>query len=196
MRHSPLPDRQRMKAWIGIIASLAIAGCAANALTYSEPLQGSRARVRFATHTDYVTVLRGYDDADCTVNENEWMRLRAGKQVSAQPKKLGMPLWIHDPGAANEVYVDATRAHTFLFSGAAAVGTMIYQCGVPLTFRFEPDKDYEVTFSQLGVNCSVTVYGIVADAGAYKRTRLKFFADQATPEQAGCLAQFKKMRWQ
>lgn len=184
-----------MKAWIGIIASLAIAGCAANALTYSEPLQGSRARVRFATHTDYVTVLRAYDDANCTVNENEWMRLRAGKQVNAQPKKLGMPLWIHDPGAANEVYVDATRAHTFLFSGAAAVGTMIYRCGVPLTYQFEPDKDYEVTFYQPWTSCTVAVDAIVADAGTHKRSRLKVFSDRVAPEQAGCLAQFKKMRW-
>jgi hypothetical protein len=185
-----------MKACIGIIASLAIAGCAATALTYSEPLQGSRARVRFATNTDYVTVLRAYDDANCTVNENEWMRLRAGNLVGGHPKKLGIPLWVHHDNAAKEVYVDASRTHTFLFSGAAAVGTKVYQCGVPLTFRFESDKDYEVSFSQLGVDCSVTVYGIVADAGTHKRSRLQFFGDRVAPEQAGCLAQFKKVRWQ
>lgn len=185
-----------MRKLLCICAAALVAGCAAPALTYKEPTDGSRARVRFAANTDHITVLRGYDDAGCTRNENEWMRLRKGNLASPAPKRLGMPLWDHHENAAKEVLVDASRSHTFLFIGSTSLGTTVYRCGVPLTFNFAADRDYEVSYTQMVQDCAVNVSEIRSGDGSPTKVLLKTFTNRITDETQGCLDQFRKMRWQ
>jgi hypothetical protein len=182
--------------WVAPLAILALTGCAAPALTYTEPTDGSRARVRFAANTDDITVLRGYDDSGCNRNEHEWMRLRKGSLISPAPKRLGMPLWEHHENAAKEVFVDASRSHTFLFVGSVSLGATVYRCGVPLTFDFAADRDYEVSYAQMLQNCIVNVSQIQSVNGAPTKALLKSFTNKVTDETRGCLEQFQKKRWQ
>ena len=69
---SPAPfaaQGESMNARLPVLAAvlLSLMGCAS--LSYQEPQQGSRARVRFVTTSTAPTVLRAYDDAGCTTNE-------------------------------------------------------------------------------------------------------------------------------
>jgi hypothetical protein len=178
------------------LLSLLVAGCAAPSLTYVEPTQGERSRVRFATGTSGLTTVRGYDDAGCRTNEKEWMKLIRGQNplIESTPRRLGMPGWYQHENAAKEVYVEASKAHTLMFIGSETSGTNVYRCGVPLTFKFEKDRDYEVSFHLAPPNCSVTVLQLSTSQPV--RTALQTFDNRISDETAVCLDQFKKMRWQ
>jgi hypothetical protein len=174
------------------LASFGFGGCAS--IVYVEPTQGDRARVRFATSTTAVTVLRSYDDRACSTNEQEWMRLRNGYLVSSSPKRLGIPLWAHHENAAKEVHVNATKPQTLMFFGSETVGTTIYSCGVPLTYKFEKNRDYEVDYVMKAPSCQATIYEISSKEGGGVRTALSTFTNRTSPETATCLDQFKKTR--
>jgi hypothetical protein len=178
------------------LLSLLAVGCAAPSLTYVEPTQGERARVRLATGTSGVTVVRGYDDSGCRTNEKAWMRLIRGQNplIESSPRKLGLPGWYHHENAAKEIYVEASREQTLMFIGTETSGNTLHRCGVPLTFRFEKDRDYEVSYHLGPPNCSVTVYQLNAKEPV--RTVLRTFDNRISDETAVCLDQFKKMRWQ
>lgn len=178
------------------LLSLLAAGCAAPSLTYVEPTQGERARVRLATGTSGVTVVRGYDDSGCRTNEKEWMRLIRGQVplIESAPRRLGLPGWYHHQNAAKEVYVDASRPQTLMFIGNETSGVTNHRCGVPLTVKFENGRDYEVSYHLGPPNCSVTVYQLNAKEPV--RTVLRTFDNRISDETAVCLDQFKKMRWQ
>jgi hypothetical protein len=177
------------------LLSLLAAGCAAPSLTYVEPTQGERARVRFATGTSGLTTVRGYDDSGCRTNEKEWMRLIRGNNpmIESSPRKLGLPGWYQHENAAKEIYIDASKPQTLMFIGNETSGTTAYRCGVPLTFKFEKDRDYEVSFHLAPPNCSVTVSHLSPSQPV--RTLARTFDNRISDETAVCLDQFKKMRW-
>lgn len=187
-----------LKTAYALLLVLAASGCAAPSLTYVEPLQGDRARVRFSTGTTGVTIVRSYDDSGCRTNEKEWMRLIQGDAplIESAPRRLGMPGWYQHKNAAKEVYVDASRPHTFLFVGNETSGTSIYRCGVPMTFQFEKNRDYELSFHLMSAQCKVTVFELNEKASGPVRTALKTFDNYISPETEMCLQQFKKQRWQ
>ena len=178
------------------LLSLLASGCAAPSLTYVEPTQGERARVRFSTGTSGLTVVRGYDDSGCRTNEKEWMRLIRGNAplIESSPRRLGLPGWYHHENAAKEIHVEASREQTLMFIGNETSGVTAHRCGVPLTFKFEKDRDYEVSFHLGPPSCSVTVSQLNAKEPV--RTYLRTFDNRITEETAVCLDQFKKMRWQ
>jgi hypothetical protein len=177
-----------MKSLCIVLAALSLAGCAT--LSYQEPTQGPRARVRFVTNTGAIAILRVYDDANCTQNEAEWMRLRVGNILGSTPKKLGMPLWDYHDNAAKEIYVQAGKPVHALFSGSEAN----YQCGVPFSFTFQDSNDYEVKYQLDGLACSVTVAQLVRKGDGWSASQLGKFYNVVTEANRGCLAQFKKTR--
>lgn len=182
------------------ICAIWLGGCASR--LYIEPTQGERAKVRFATDTTGISILRSYDDSTCNTNEQEWMRLRKGTLIASKPKRLGIPLWEHHDNAAQEVYVNADMPLTLMFVSSTessaykngSIVTTTSSCGVPFTYKFEKNSDYEVAFAMQGVSCNVTISEIVSRAQGPVRTQVKAFTNQISPEQAPCLDQFKKKR--
>lgn len=138
-----------------LLFSTSLIGC--QTLSYQEPVIGDRARVRFATNTNSISILYGYDDASCSTNEQEWMRLRTGVLVNSSPKLLNIPFNKHSKNAAKEVYVQAGKELHFLYSGesgGAVAVTAEYMylfalktCGNSFSYKFEKNKDYEVFFN-------------------------------------------------
>lgn len=181
-----------MKRIFLVLALLLSGGC--TSLSYTEPAEGPRARVRFATTTSAITVLRVYDDANCTQNETEWMRLRAGVLMNSSPKKLGLPLWNFHENAAKEVYVRANKDVHGMFFGSQSMGTTTYSCGVPFSYNFLDNSDYEVKFIWGPSRCLVSISQIT---GAGSDASLKLVAMQdnrVTDSNRGCMDQFKKQR--
>lgn len=179
-----------------IVMPLLLSGCAS--LSYQEPVQGPRARVRFATDTDSLVVLRAYDDMSCNQNETEWMRLRAGYLLNSNPKKLGMPLWKHHENAAKEVYVATNKEMYALFSGGEQLGNTIYSCGVPFSYKFSENTDYEVKFHWNPRNspgaCLTTISQIVQNGSDWDLKEVARFDNQTNDSNRGCLSQFKRAR--
>jgi hypothetical protein len=179
-----------------LLACLMISAC--STLSYKEPSAGERARVRFASQTEHVVVVRGYDDKACAANEQEWMRLRAGYLANSNSKRLGMPLWrFHDNGA-KEVYVDATRPFHGLIGSAdreiQAFTTIIHSCAVAVTFDFKPGVDYEVEYLWDRQTCSVNISQILNDTGKPTLKHLATIGNRVNGDNAQCLDAFKKRR--
>lgn len=181
-----------MKKILLVVTSLWITGCAS--MSYKEPLQGPRARVRFVTTSVSPTVLRAYDDINCTQNETEWMRLRAGYLLNSNPKKLGMPLWSYHENAAKEVYVDASKQMHGMFFGSEQIGTTLYSCGVPFSFTFSANNDYEVKYQWSPSQCLATISQIVPNGSDWSLKEVGKFDNRTNDLNRGCLAQFKKTR--
>ena len=183
-----------MNARLPLLATvlMSLMGCAS--LSYQEPQQGNRARVRFVTTSTAPTVLRAYDDEACSRNETEWMRLRSGPLINSSPKSLGMPLWNHHPNAAKEVYVDASKRMHGLFIGEEVAGLTVYRCGVPIAFDFSKDSDYEVKYHFATKQCYVTISQIVPNGSDWSSKQVARFDNRTTPATAACLEQFNKLR--
>jgi hypothetical protein len=179
---------------MGLVALWSLVGCAS--LSYQEPLQGPRARVRFVTTSTAPTVLRAYDDANCAQNESEWMRLREGPLVNSQPKKLGMPMWNHHENAAKEVYVDASRPMHGMFFGQEPVGIgLIHACAVPFSFSFAENRDYEVKYHFIPKQCHVTISSIAPNGDGWVYKTAAKFGNRATEMTQGCDPVFRRLRW-
>jgi hypothetical protein len=184
----------RKNAALSTIALLLLTAC--STLTYKEPLSGSRARVRFVTETKEISVVRTYDDASCSTNEEEMMRLRVGYLINSNPKRLGLPLWDFHENAAKEVYVDASRPKYYLFSGDSIdpQTNSIYSCAVAFAFPFEADKSYEVFLKWHPQNCRIVISELQGQGSAASRVQLKTITNQLTQETRDCYAQFAKTR--
>jgi hypothetical protein len=174
--------------------TLAIFTSACSTLLYQEPTTGSRARVRFVSDSEQISVLRTYEDKNCTTNESEWMRLANHALLNSHPKRLGMPLWNYHDNAAKEVYVEANKSIYALFTGGKRSGATNYSCGVPFWYSFEDGADYEVRFRWAAYGCRVTVAKI--DDGSTEPEFLEqaSFSNRVNEENKGCLAAFKKQR--
>ena len=120
---------------------------ACETLSYKEPLEGARAKVRFATTGKEATVLRAYTDENCEKNEQDWMRLRDGPMMNNRPKSLDLPLNNFSANAAKEVYVEAGKQINMLFVGVEAAGGRVYSCGTPFHYTFAENKIYEVKYN-------------------------------------------------
>jgi len=173
--------------------SLLLAGC--QTLSYQEPQSGPRARVRFATNATNIVVLQTYEDANCQVNEQEWMRLVARNLVNPNPKRLGIPRWrFHDNGA-KEVYVSAARTlHGMFTSGEEDKGVFrstSYRCGVVFSVTFKEGMDYEVEFLPGRTSCSVNISEIVDRGGTVTVSHVATFDNRVPAARSGCLEKFK-----
>lgn len=165
---------------------------ACSSIVYQEPMSGPRARVRFVTSFTGVALLRAYDDANCSSNEAEWMRLRNGKLFNSTPKRLGMPLWNYSENAAKEVYVDSTKQFNGLMQGSERGGEGIYSCGVPFFFTFLENADYEVFFHWSPKSCHITIAQLIDGTKGVEEKELKVFTNQITEINAGCMKAFKE----
>lgn len=185
-----------MKNTFLMFAVLCLTGCAT--LGYQEPMAGPRARVRFVTTSNEVTVLRAYDDANCTQNESEWMRLRVGVFLNSSPKTLGMPLWNYHKNSAKEVFVEANKQITAMFfsSETKVTGMMTtYQfCATPFSYSFSENNDYEVKFLWNPRQCQVTISEFVRNGESWSLSEVARFDNKVNESNRGCLEQFKKLR--
>jgi hypothetical protein len=172
------------------------AGC--TSLSYKEPTDGPRARVRFATNGTEGIVLRTYSEPGCGGEETEWMRLRDTTlpMLVAAPKSLGMPLAGGNPHASKEVYVVANKPVNGLFFGAGKAGNKIYSCGSPFAFTFREGVDYEVFFASIPQFCHTVIREIVRnDNGEPVRNQIAHFDNRAGALEARCMERFKQVRW-
>lgn len=143
-------------------------GCAT--LSYVEPTDGPRARVRFVGALSGVTVVTSYKSANC-VGESEMMRLKNGFLFRSSPKTLGIPLGEnYDKNRVKEVYVSANIPNYYIFSNGVIINNISLSCAVAVAIEFDDGKDYELKFEGNGSfvppECSVKVYEIVSKAEA------------------------------
>lgn len=181
-----------MKKLLLVLVAFLLESCAN--MSYQEPASGPRARVRFATTTEAISVLRVYEDKNCSINETEWMRLRNGVLMNSAPKRLGIPLWHHHENGAKEVQVKAEVPTHGMFTGSVSYGARTLRCGVPFSYTFEANRDYEVEFRVSVRKCTVGISEITSNASAVKINEVASFDNRITDENRGCLDQFKKTR--
>lgn len=175
-----------------LISSSFIFSC--ETLSYKEPLEGSRARVRFVTTTKGVTVLRAYADNNCSEDEAEWMRLADGYFVNSNPRVLGLPLNTYHENAAKEVYIVANRQINGLFTGNQKIDRKYpYVCGVSFHFTFIENRDYEVKFIANEGPCKVIISEIKRKGLDWSLLEVKYFMG-IKEENKGCLEQSQKIR--
>ncbi|MGC4405421.1 hypothetical protein [Methyloversatilis sp. MC4-4] len=183
-----------MRLFILVLAT-SIVTCACSTLVYQEPISGPRARVRFATDSKDISVLRTYSDKNCSTNEAEWMRLRNGVLINASPKRLGISLWRDHENAAKEVYVGAGSPIYGLFIGGEMAENMIYRCGTSFLFTFQDAYDYEVRFRWSRKQCYVTISQISDPQSGAEIKQLAEFTNQVTEANKGCLDAFNAKRF-
>lgn len=170
-----------------------LSACAS--IPYQEPTAGPVARVRFVTEATEITILRTYDDAQCTKNEVEWLRLRDGPMLNSPPRRLGMPLWSYSDNAAKELRVTAGKPVYGLMQGGERVTLGRSQlCGAPFDYTFEEGADYEVKLRWLPQECQVTVSRIVDAPSGPRFADVKTFVNRVSDTNRGCLAAFHKRR--
>lgn len=174
--------------------TLPIFASACSTLSYQEPAAGPRARVRFVTDSNEISVLRTYGDKNCSTHESEWIRLRNGMLINSSPKRLGMPLWNYHDNAAKEVYVEANKQIYALFQGGETTSVKVYLCGTPFWYSFDDGADYEVRFKWAPQECRVTVARIADGPTGPELREQAAFSNQLNEENKGCLAAFKKPR--
>lgn len=170
-----------------------LAGLAAcTPVRYVAPADGPVSRVRFATTTEDVTVVRQYDDLKCS-NEREMLRLRNGFLLRDDKRDLGIPLNIYRGEAAKEVHIRAGAPFHSMFYGSRNNGSTIYSCGVMVDYTFEPNRAYELVYRLDKSICTVELNEIVSDESGPRRVNLRYFTQLApTPE---CKKVFGGTRW-
>lgn len=184
--------KNSIKKSIIISGILCITAC--STLKYQEPRTGPLARVRFATDSNQISILRTYEDKSCSINETEWLRIRNGYVINSTPKKLGMALWSYHDNAAKEILVDANREIYGLFQGSEVEGNAIYTCGTPFSYSFQENLDYEVFFKWSNKECRVTIAKIIDSPIGFQKQRLAEFSNKINDENKGCLESFEKPR--
>lgn len=177
---------------LAVATSVFVVGC--STLTYQDPTSGPRARVRFVTDSNEVSVLRTYGDENCSTGEVEWLRLRNGFLLNSSPKRLGIPLWNYHDNAAKELYVEANKTITGLFQGGETTGMKIYRCGTPFTFLFQENFEYEVFFKWARAECRVTISQLVSSQQGIEKKEIAEFSNQTTDINRGCMARFHTPR--
>lgn len=177
---------------LAIVAPLFVASC--STIVYQEPAAGPRARVRYVTDSNSVSVLRTYGDENCATNETEWMRLRNGMLLNSSPKRLGMPLWNYHDNAAKEIYVEANKPIHALFHGGETVGLTTYACATPFSFSFNENTDYEVRFKWATKACGVSIFQLIKNPDGVAMQEVATFTNQATGANKGCLARLTEKR--
>ncbi|WP_155976203.1 hypothetical protein [Novispirillum itersonii] len=181
-----------MKSFI-LILCLLIAGCAP--VSVVEPTGGNRARVRFVTNTEGITVLRAYEGENCSGEEQEWVRMRNGYLLTGSEKRLGIPLWSYNVNAAKELYVNTDKAMHGMFFGSESVGNYVVSCAVPFTFSFLPDHDYEVSYKFFISTCLVEVSEIEGNSqGGFRARQLSVFDNKLDERDASCKKHFRQGR--
>lgn len=178
-----------MRSFLLLVFVSGLIGC--STLKYVEPQEGDRARVRFATNSESITVVRGYSDLECN-NEQELMRLRDGPLVNSAKKSLGMPLSDFSKNAAKEVYFRSSEEIIIMFFGAESIGNVIYSCAVPLKASFQKNRDYELFFDFKYSTCQVVFTEIVNSDGVVKRVAIETFYNTGSK---GCISSLWKSRW-
>lgn len=180
---------------------------ACSTISYTEPTEGERARVRFAIvegakelplDSANATVY-GYSSSECD-NEQEWMRLFHGFLVNSSPKRLGIELWDFHENGAKEFYVSTDKPlHLLIMGGMGSydgVRQSTHMCGVLVNETLDPDMDYELIFSQTTrTRCQVEFNKIVEQGDTFIRQNIVTHFNNGEPVPEQCLRSFGKLRW-
>jgi len=171
---------------VPLVPLLLASGCVT--VGYQEPAAGPRARVRFSTNSTSDAIVYGYERPGCEGAEEAWLRLRAGAGAGGEARRLGMPLWDFQPGAAREVWVRADRPLSGLVEASMRRddgGSM--DCPVAFVIGLEEGGDYEVAYQQVtGSRCSVLITRIAETEGAWRRFPLRVFFAKDTALVPAC----------
>jgi hypothetical protein len=167
-----------------LVPLLLAGGCATPG--YQEPVAGPRARVRFSTGSASAATVYGYERPGCEGSEATWLRLRLG--AGGEARRLGVPLWAFEAGAAREVWVRTDRPLSGLFEASmrGASGSA-FGCPVAFVVGLEDGGDYEVAYQQIpGSLCAVLVARIVGAQGAWQRQPVRMFFAKDTAGIPAC----------
>ena len=165
---------------------------ACSAPQFSEPTEGPRAKVRFVTTSSQNTVLKVYKDDQCQKREVEWMNIKVSAEKNTDPTRLNMPLWIHNPNAAKEIYVRADTVHHSMFFGNRTPESSMYACAVPFSFSYEDGKQYETKYQWTPKECVVTVSEIVQKGIGWSMNEVARFTSEINDNNRACLSRFIK----
>lgn len=186
----------RGASWVWMVfATWVLVSCAP--VSYQAPTSGPLASVRFATNSSFITPLWEYDDQNCSQNEREVVRLRAGYLANSAPQRLGIPQGsrFHQNGA-QELQVQAGKTLHYLFkSSEQRSSRRIEICAVPFSLAPREGQQLEAYFKVIAGGCSVGVSEFVTDAsGVVQRKEVAEFRNVFKPEAENCLKQVKKTR--
>lgn len=180
-----------MKFWMLVLTFFCMS---CSTIKYEEPQGGDHSRVRFASDSEGVLVVRAYQNAECE-GEQEWMRLRKGFLINSSPKSLGMPLADFHKNAFKEFYVNPADKKVLMFVDSMQIGNTMYSCGVPISLSFlEPNKDYEIKFVGGGYACALEVNEIRLDSSTASRIPMKKYLSNTEKFGENCETMFKKQR--
>jgi hypothetical protein len=181
-------------------------GCAS--VSYTEPADGPRTRVRFAVGEEAVptglplesenAVVYGFADANCS-DGREWMALLNGFLVNSDPRSLGMPLADYHRNAAKEFYVSTAQPMTIMFIGGASsfngVTTTDYYCPVLVSVPLTTGTDYEFVYRPFGnTRCAVEMNELVSGEAGPERHLVRRFENVLRGVPAGCIEFFNRVR--
>lgn len=195
----------RFSTLLGVAGALLVASCAS--VSYTEPQDGPRARVRFAVGEAVSrdgavalwqenAVVYGFSDAECS-NGDHWMNLLDGFLVNSDPRSLNMPLWSYHQNAAKEFYVSAAQPVTVMFVGDMGtfngVSGATFFCPVIVTAPLTAGADIEFVFRAYGPRvCMVEMSELVSGASGPERRTIRRFDNSAQEVSAGCIAFFNR----
>lgn len=173
-----------------------LTGC--SSIQYVEPIEGPRTKVRFVATapTPYLsTTIRGYSDSSCSKGETEWMRLLNENLINSSPKSLGLPLANYHKDAYKELYFPTNIATHGMFFGHQTIGGTQYKCGVPFSYKFSENENYEVKLNWHVRECTASISKFVNESGTWKLEEMAKFTNKVNEHNKDCLTQFEKTRW-
>lgn len=178
-------------SWPFLVISLMLAGC--STMSYTPPVSGPVAKVRFVTDNSSVTILRSYGDPACKTQELEMLRIRNGTLLGSGHQSLGIPGGErYREEAYQEILAAAGIPNHYMFYGNSTDGKYNYRCAVPFTGVFDEGKSYEVKFRYDGMTtCNVSVQEILADGQVLLLSK---HDNNLTPLNQLCLSALKKPR--
>ena len=178
-----------------IVVSMIVLLSGCSSINYEEPLNGPRAKVRFTSDSESVTVVYGYEDSNCQ-GEKEWMRLRKGYLVNSSPKTLNIPFAnnLHE-NQFKEFYLNSTREYVFMFIGSNMSYQKTYSCGVPAKISIDEGKMYELSYNYSPQYCTASFFEIKGNENSgFQKVKIADFTNRPAGFGKQCSEMFKKSR--
>lgn len=179
-----MKNQQKEKLYV-VFFSILLASC--NTLTYIEPMDGQRAKVRFAAQSTYFATLTTFSDENCSAGESEWMKLNLGSSLDRSPKKnLNIPLNTYADKSYKEVYLQANKQINGIFTSSGKNSYYTFQCGVPFSYAFLENINYEVLFRVKSMSCEVSIFQIEKIENAWVKVLKSSFKNIVNDKNSNC----------
>lgn len=154
-------------------AILALHGCT----TYTPPLSGPTANLRFFTLPGNKTEIHVLDEARCDSTPGATIAIlgQALHNETGQGQSVGMPLGDSVPKArASEIAIRSGQAFAAQMKAAAAPGpngeNWVYgKCRKRFVLKPKEGRNYEAQLEQYNGGCTLNVFRLSREAGTYVR---------------------------